>query len=353
MNQMLTPKIHPLFTCNGVSYDANSLIDFAHKSMKNSDINFQDLGQFLLNWLDSNDTVEVQTSGTTGISKLLKIKKEAMINSAIATGLFFDLMPGDSALCCLPLKYIAGKMMVVRAMVLGLHLDVVAPVSAPLHQIDKNYDFVAMVPLQVENSVMDWKKIKKLVIGGARLNKQLSAKLLAQKVTAYESYSMTETVTHIALKHIGDACFTTLPNVKISQDSRQCLVIDAPGLNPQTIITNDIVNIVNEYQFIWLGRADNLINSGGVKIFPEKVESKLEGKILQRFFIAGLPDELLGEQVVLVVEGISFELPNFVFENLDRFEKPKKIHFVPVFEETETGKIKRYAILESIKKQNI
>lgn len=345
---MIWTNIHPNFKLNGRHFSKEELIALAI-SYSNSYFEYeQECGQFLSKWLDENDSLEVQTSGTTGKPKLIKIKKSAMVNSAIATGNFLKLSTGNSALCCLPVKYIAGKMMVVRAMVLGLELDLVEPKSNPLENNFKNYDFVAMVPLQVEGSLQKINQIKKLIIGGTKVNQVLENQLKNSSCQAYESYSMTETVTHIALKRIGEKAFTVLPNVVITTDKRGCLVIDAPQLNSETIITNDSVVILSENQFIWKGRIDNVINSGGIKLFPEQIEEKLANKIISRFFVASMPDEKLGEKVVLVIEGKEFSLNEIIFEVLDKFEKPKVIYFLPKFLETETGKIKRKEIINQL-----
>jgi len=341
-------NIHPNFKLNGQSFSKEELLVLTN-SFINSDLEYeQESGQFILNWLDDHDFVQVQTSGTTGKPKLIKVAKQAMVNSAIATGDFLHLTAGDTALCCLPVKYIAGKMMLVRSMVLGLELDLVEPQSNPLKNNPKNYDFVAMVPLQVEHSINQLNQIKKLIIGGANVNKALEKQLLNIAGEIYESYSMTETVTHIALKRIGELVFTVLPNVVISVDQRNCLVIDAPELNPDKIVTNDVVSKISETAFIWKGRIDHVINSGGIKLFPEEIEKKLSEKITSRFFITGIPDEKWGEKVVLVVEGEEFLVNEIIFDVLDKYEKPKGIYFLPKFLETETGKIKRKEIRNTL-----
>ena len=152
---------------------------------------------------------------------------------------------------------------------------------------------------------------------------------------------MTETITHIAARKLGEKAFTVLPNVTISYDDRNCLVIHAPRISDEVIITNDIVELVNENQFIFLGRMDNVINSGGIKLIPEQIEEKLATKISRRFFIASKDDNELGEKVVLVIEGENEELDASIYESLDKYEKPKELIFVPKFKETTTGKILR------------
>jgi len=205
-----------------------------------------------------------------------------------------------------------------------------------------------MVPLQVEGSLQKLNQIKQLIIGGAKVNQILEKQLKETSCSVYESYSMTETVTHIALKRIGEKVFTVLPNVTITTDDRGCLVIDAPQLNSDKIITNDSVEILSENQFIWKGRIDNVINSGGIKFFPEQIEEKLVDRIPNRFFIAGIADEKLGEKLILVIEGNEFPLIATIFDTLDKYEKPKAVYFLQKFLETETGKIKRKEIINQL-----
>lgn len=348
----MTNVLHAKFKLNGSCFTDKELYDIASGFVNDKEEYLKDAGAFLHNWLDDKDYVKVQTSGTTGKAKLINVKKQAMVNSALASGVFFDLQSGNSALCCLPVKYIAGKMMLVRAMVLGLEIDLVEPKSTPLEKSDKEYDFVAMVPLQVENSLDKLNQIRQLIIGGTKVNPDLCAKIMKTKCKAYETYSMTETVTHIAAKRVGNETFTVLPNVSISIDNRGCLIIDAPELNTDKIITNDLVTIISETEFIWNGRVDNVINSGGIKLFPEAIEDKISENITKRFFVGGIPDERLGEKVVLVVEGEEYKIDEGVFDTLTKYEKPKSVFFIPEFLETETGKIKRKEILKQLAIKN-
>ena len=343
-------NIHNRFKINGVHLDKEALFQLAYSSIKEGEAYEKELGEFLLDWLDDKETIQLTTSGTTGAPKIITIKKEAMVYSAIATGNFFDLHPQDKALLCLSARYIAGKMMIVRAMMLGLELDIIAP-SSHLDDVvpNKSYDFVAIVPLQAENSLDKLNQFKKIIIGGAKVSDDLALKLNSVNAKIYETYGMTETITHIAAKRIGETYFNTLEHVTITIDDRKCLVIDAPSITNEKIVTNDIVEIHNEKQFKWLGRYDNVINSGGVKLFPEQIEMKLASKISNRFFIAGLPDAVLGTRVVLIIEGEVQEIDAVIFDSLDKFEKPKEILFLPEFVETETKKVNRIQTLKKIK----
>jgi len=181
-------KIHPRFKLNGKSYSNKALTEVANGLLKDDAPYKQAIGEFLLEWLNSSESIIVSTSGSTGNPKKIHLKKEQMLNSAIATGTFFKLKEGDTALLCLPCHFIAGKMMLVRAMVLGLELDYVASSSSPLDNNDKSYDFAAMVPLQATNSIKKLDVIDKLIIGGAPINTELENKLKALKTSIFETY---------------------------------------------------------------------------------------------------------------------------------------------------------------------
>lgn len=340
-------QVHKQFKLSGFNLNKEDLCRVAYCFIKEGEEFEKPIGSFLLDWFDNNAFIEMETSGTTGTPKTIRVAKQAMVESALATGDFFDLHSGDKALQCLPVKYVAGKMMLVRAMILGLDIEIVAPSSHPLEGNEIDYDFVAMVPLQAQNSIPELKKVKKLIVGGAAMNKALERQLLKLPTKVYETYGMTETITHIAARKIGEKSFTVLPYVTISYDDRNCLVIHAPRISDDVVVTNDLVELVSENQFVFLGRIDNVINSGGIKLFPEQIESKLAHQIPSRFYITSIPDAELGEKVVLVVEGDERTFEDSVFEVLDKYEKPKEIIFVKNFKETDTGKIKRKESMKS------
>lgn len=346
MNSPTYENVHNQFKLNGFHLNREDLCRVAYSFIKEGEDFEKPVGDFLLDWFDSKDYIEMQTSGTTGTPKLITVSKQAMVESALATGDFFDLQPGNVALHCLPVKYVAGKMMLVRAMILGLDLEFVAPSSHPLRNNEIDYDFVAMVPLQAQNSISELKKVKKMIVGGASINKTLEKQLLKLSAQVFETYGMTETITHIAARKLGEKAFTVLPGVTISYDDRNCLVIHAPRISDDVIVTNDIVELMNENQFVFLGRMDNVINSGGIKLIPEQIEEKLAHKMQQHFFIASKPDSELGEKVVLVIEGEKHDLGVDLYEELDKYEKPKEVIFIAKFKETDSGKILRKETLQ-------
>lgn len=348
MNKVTYKNVHNLFKLNGFHLDKEDLCRVSYCLIKEGDEFEKSIGDFLLDWFDEKSYIDLQTSGTTGAPKIIRTDKQTMVNSALATGDFFELSPGDKALYCLPTKYIAGKMMLVRSFILGLDIDFVAPSSHPLAKNDTKYDFVAMVPLQAQNSLAGMKNVKKLIVGGAKMSKSLEKSLLKVNTKAYETYGMTETITHIAAKKVGEKAFALLPNIQISQNDQNCLVIDAPKISVEPIVTNDLVEIINGNQFVFLGRSDNVVNSGGIKLIPEQIEEKLSNEIHSRFFVGGIADADLGEKLILVIEGEKPALNGVTFEMLDKYEKPKDVFYVSKFMETENGKIKRKEILLSI-----
>lgn len=354
-------NIHLKFRLDGDYFNREELKEVAYSFVKEGKPHEQIMGDFLIDWLNDKEYIDVFTSGSTGKPKSIRLSKQAMVHSSLATGDFFGIHPGDSALQCLPSNFIAGKMMLVRAMILGLELDLVAPTSNPLGKVEKKYDFCAMVPLQVENSLEHLHNIKTLIIGGAPASKNLIASLQGLSAKIFATYGMTETITHIAAKPLNhlpkgsNANYKTLPNISVSIDNRNCLVIDAPRITDEKIITNDVVDIISETEFNWLGRFDNVINSGGVKLHPEQIEEKLHSLIHYRFFVTAVDDEKLGKKLILLVEDAAQNLDTTQLlkiiqesKKLTKFEIPKAIYTVEKFVETDTGKIQRTKTLQAL-----
>ncbi|WP_109301091.1 AMP-binding protein [Aquimarina sp. AU474] len=355
-NAFSIPEIHEKFSINKHSSDKKILERIAYNFVKEGEVYEQEVGSFLLDWLNEKDYIVVQTSGSTGKPKKIKIYKRHMINSAKATGKFFKVGEDTTALLCLPANYIAGKMMLVRAMVLGWKIDLVPPRTNPLDTVYKQYDFCAMVPLQLDNSLNRLHLIKKLIVGGGPASENLKELIQGVGTKVYETYGMTETITHIAARRINpkkkdkkdSSYFKALPNVSLSMDNRNCLMIKAPELNDDTIVTNDVVELKTYKKFLWKGRYDNVINSGGIKLYPEEIETKLQLLIGHRFFITSLPDDALGDKVVLIIEQDYNEIAKLTIseaikslETINKYEIPKEIYFLSQFIETETGKVQR------------
>nr|WP_299055577.1 AMP-binding protein [uncultured Polaribacter sp.] len=360
---MLQNNLHKDFKLNGFSFTSVDEILSYSKDFS------EEIYQFLQDWFSKKEYVIVQTSGSTGTPKDIQLLKQKMINSALATGQFFNLKPKTTALMCLPSKYIAGKMMLVRALTLGWHIDIVSSNASPLKTISKKYDFSAMVPLQVENSLDKIHLLETLIIGGGVVSKKLQDKLQSISTNVFATYGMTETITHIAIKKLNHfkgaisnsvtiAYYKTLPNTTIYIDQRNCLVLKNNNVANEIVFTNDVVQLISDTQFEWLGRIDNVINSGGIKLYPEKIEEQLSTLIKQRFFVTGIEDELLGNKLILVVEApIDHQLyKNKLFSEiqnlrtLSKFEIPKEIYFMDQFIETGTKKIQRNKTLELLKR---
>ena len=340
-------------------------IDFNNLEINNlhSQSEFENKLIFFLNeWLSGSETVKVQTSGSTGIPKIFEIEKQKMLNSAKMTCDFLDLKKGNTALICLPIEYISGKMMVVRSLERKLKLIIKNPSTKPLDDLNEEIDFCAMTPLQVENSLDKIHFIKNLIIGGAAVSENLKSKIFTtlqncqpstinHQPNIYETYGMSETLSHIALKEIypkADDYFSILNGIEISLDERGCLKILAPNLNSEILQTNDLVEIINDNKFKFLGRIDNVINSGGAKIFPEELEASVKKHIPNEAIFLGIPDAVLGQKLVLIIEGLKDEnlksqISNLKFEK--SFHKPKEIIFLEKIPRTENGKINRRELL--------
>lgn len=343
-------------TLNWLISNLSSFEPFADGSFE------QALSDFLRLWVQGEESFLFHTSGSTGKPKPIRFSRQAMIQSAKLTGNFLGLKSGDTALLCLPMDFVAGKMMLVRTLVLNLKLVICKPSSNPLLQVQAGttLNFAAMTPMQVaaclevaETAQMQ-REIKTLIIGGAPLGNSLDEVLRTFPFPVYETYGMTETLTHIAMRKVNGKeqrdVFNALPGIHLSLDRRGCLVVDAPHLDEPKVITNDLVELAAPNSFRWLGRADHVINTGGIKVMPEQLEKKLEGFITHRFIISSRPDEKLGERIILIIEGNYTDkeavaekasLAGIFTKIMLPHEKPREIFFTPKLPETTGGKLKR------------
>lgn len=315
---------------------------------------WQRIIQFLEDWSNNSPTLSIQTSGSTGTPKKLEIEKKKFWISAQKTCDFFHLNEKSVGLLCLSTDYIAGQMMLVRAMVSGMNLVCTEPSGNPVEQLESPIDFAAMVPMQVQeclNNPDKFNLIQKLIIGGGQVTHELSELLQKQNVQAFETFGMTETLSHIALKQIApnqDTTFTSLPGIEISKNLEDCMVIDYPEMELENLQTNDRIQITNPNSFVWLGRKDFVINSGGIKISPEIIEKQIAPLISYPYCILGIPDKKLGEKVVLIIESEPFDITQLMTrlkENLPHYHYPKEARFVPNFPLSITGKIRRKELL--------
>ncbi len=317
---------------------------------------------FVKEWFSESKTVKIQSSGSTGIPKIFEVEKIKMLNSAEMTCNFLGLNEGDVALICLPIEYISGKMMAVRSILRKLKLIIAEPSANPLQNINEKIDFCAMTPLQVENSLDKLHLIKNLIIGGASVSETLKQKisqtltLSNSRTRIFETYGMSETLSHIALRQIfpnQEDWFTVFEGVEISLDERNCLIIFAPKLNSEVLHTNDLVEINDEKQFRFLGRLDNVINSGGAKIFPEELEKIVKQHIPNEVVLIGVADEKLGQKLILIIEGTESQAINQKLSAINykkSFHKPKGIIFVNKIPRTPNGKVNRLELKKLLEK---
>ena len=325
------------------------------------------LEDFFSEWNNDSDTVLVHTSGSTGKPKPMMVEKKRMLNSARITCDFLGLKPGDSALLCMSLDYIAGKMVVVRSIERHLHLISVSPSGHPLKDINEEITFAAMVPMQVYNTLQVPEErerlshIRHLIIGGGAIDASLEKELrsLPGNIAIWSTYGMTETLSHIALRRINGAeaseWYQPFDSVKISQTDEGCLVIDAPLVCAETLVTNDIVEIesyiynkVEKLRFRIKGRKDNVICSGGIKIQIEEVEALLKPHLEKPFMIAKKKDEKFGEIAVLLSENKEIKTVEATVRRLlsdYKYWIPREFLHVDHLPLTETGKPKRSILL--------
>lgn len=313
----------------------------------------KELGSFLQEWFNDDLFITVFTSGSTGKSKKIQLSKKSMVSSAKNTLQYFQLKKGDTIGLALSCNYIAGKMMVVRSIVGHLNLQLLPVNTKPLKHASQNFNFIALVSNQVESFLKYDKKYQpcsKVLVGGGTVSNYLVSQMVGASSRFYQSYAMTETASHVAIRPISDKnkedVYTAVPGITFAVNDKNCLVINSNYLDQPVYETNDVVKLLSPTQFLFIGRLDNIINSGGVKMNPETIERKLEGHIPSRFYIGRKPDSVLGEKVVLIVEQSITEIDTEkikknISEVLEKYEIPKEIIILDKFEETPTGKILR------------
>ena len=307
------------------------------------------LEEFLEEWNNDSPYVEVKTSGSTGEPKRMLVEKQRMRASARITCDFLGLKAGDTALLCMPLNYIAGKMMVVRAIERDLKLVAVEPSGHPLVKQGDGFTFAAMVPMQVYNSLQvpeereRLKQIKHLIIGGGAIDEAMAEELKTFPNHVWSTYGMTETLSHIALRRLSgpeaSEWYTPFPSVSVSLNEEGCLVIDAPEVCRERLVTNDIAELSTDNQsFRILGRKDNVICSGGIKIQAEEVERMLKAHLRVPYLISKRPDKKFGEVVVMLTEGDVEEAKTVCEAVLPKYQRPKVYIHVSEIPLTETKK---------------
>lgn len=348
-------------TFKNLKIRSNELLEFDFNGLSDYEKKVLSLAR---DWVSQKEHFEFQTSGSTGAPRKVVFHRSQIKESARLTKDTFRLVEGYEGLLCLDPDFVAGKMMIIRALEIGMNLHCIPPIANPVETLDAAIDFAALVPFQLEsilNSTSSDKinQIKTAILGGSPVSENLTRRIQSTTTRFYETYGMTETLTHVAVRKLNPPQneFHVLPGIRINTDENQCLSITAAHLSTEVIQTNDLVEITSESTFRITGRLDNIINTGGVKISPESLEIRI-APILENalpghhYFVAGLTDQSFGERVVLYVE--SKDLPPDVKNQilgeckskLLKWEVPKEIIAVPEFSRTNSGKINRQATLQ-------
>lgn len=309
-----------------------------------------DLFDFLKFWNSSNTEIEVKTSGSTGSPKKIRINRGAMLSSAIATIEYFKIKEMSTFHCCLPIKYIGGKMMLVRAIVNKADIILCKPTSNPLTYLNKEVDFSAMTPWQVSHAINEdnFEKIKKLIIGGGIISSSLIKELKDKKTESFQTYGMTETISHIAVRNLKNIDenpnYKCLNHVSISTNKEGELIVKSPKLYIKSLTTSDIVEITGNEEFKYIGRRDNMINTGGIKVLPEAIEKQLnkhlQGVVL---FVDKIPDNRSGEKIIIITnkKGNTATIKQACKRITPKHIRPQLIFFIEEFLFTENNKLNR------------
>lgn len=347
-----------------------SAFDLIQGNLKDLTTAQQNIVIFCRNWLNNTSGFEVKTSGSTGLPKTIFISRQQALSSVALTKSALRLQTGWHSLVCLNTDTIAGKMMLIRSLEIGMNIHVVKPSNNPFKEIKIGtiIDFVSLVPLQLSQILQDGylnelNQTKAILVGGASIGASLENKIQSITTSVYSSYGMTETVSHIALRLINtvnkQTNYRKLPSIEIEKDDRDCLCIKGTVTNNQWIKTNDVVELLPNGYFKILGRIDNVVNSGGVKIQLEAIEQIIadyftEQEITNNFFLTSIPHTTLGSQLVIVMEGEEYnkenkeELLKLLQEQCPKYKAPKLLFFVKHFLLTKSQKVDRIATRELI-----
>jgi o-succinylbenzoate---CoA ligase len=319
-------------------------------------------------WESAEPSLQIKTSGSTGDPKWITIEKKEILASVKMTQAAFHLNDNDLFFCCLNVSHIAGMMMIFRALALHAELVVIPPKAQPFDEPERlemflskyrGRVFFAFVPLQLEQ-ILAKKKTSDLLrlgkatlVGGAALSPEIETQCRLLNLPIFATYGMTETLSHIALKdlRIENGLFEVLKEVNIKQEANGCLTVQSPSTNFKWLATNDLVKMDGKTRFSWMGRLDNVINSGGVKIQLEEIERKIQAHFNwpHRFFCFGLPDKKLGQKLIVVVENTQIDYKTEAFSGfLSKFEVPKEIKTIAKFIETPSGKIDKIKTIHEI-----
>lgn len=354
-----------VLTINNQSYTREKLLEIGREMLyadQTPDWE-KDIYRFILEWLEPKDHIIVKTSGSTGVPKEIRLQKKHMEHSAIQTCGFFNLNEGHDLLLCLPAVYIGGKMMIVRAVVLGCNLFITKPTADPFNRLNNPVDFAAVTPYQLAQSLKTLKKkplVNTLIVGGGGLHPELEKATQDLPVDIFSTYGMTETSSHIALRRVNgkekEQYFTVIGNTHIEIDHRGCLVLEDRELFEGKLITNDLVAIRGEKSFEWKGRFDNIINTGSIKVIPEEIEQKIREFVEGDFVITSVDNQQLGQEIVLLCEAGQQDLRELeafrasLASSLPAYQNPRRVFEVSEIPLTTNGKIDRKAARELAEK---
>ncbi|MCM1520994.1 MAG: AMP-binding protein [Lachnoclostridium sp.] len=299
-------------------------------------------------WFDADDCVMAHTSGSTGVPKPVRLKKSDMTTSALATCRRFNIRSGSVLAIPLSADYIAGKMMAVRSFVSGAQLVELHPSRRPLDgYTGRDIDLLAIVPSQIEGvlNASTTAAIHNIIIGGAPISADQERALIEAKVNAFATYGMTETCSHVALRRVGDPFYEAMPGITFDTAPDGCLIVNVPEMTIGQVVTRDVVELISPVKFRWLGRADNAINSGGVKLHPELIEKVLTPIMADRqFYITSRRSNTWGEEVVMILlddHPVSPELRQRIAVALPKYSQPKDYINDPHPQYTSSGKLRR------------
>ncbi len=341
---------------NYLNTDHHELFNLSKTELDKYD---KDLFDFLNDWKSNRSHIKSLTSGSTGKPKVIELFKNAMLQSALATNSYFKLDNRSAFLICLPIKHIAGKMMILRAINAKAKIILTEPNSNPVKELSQPIDFCAMTPHQVMNCFKRNKEqlnlINNLIIGGSPVSNTLSEKLSKLKTNCFVTFGMTETISHIAIKEINalnNNIYECLPHVNITSNDNNQLIINAPIIGVNQLVTNDVISYIDKNHFTWIGRLDNIINSGGIKIHPELIEKKLELALSNAvFFIDQVPHKELGSQLIIIIDhSLTDSVIKSAFKILNKYEIPKIIYRTNEFFYSGNNKVNRLKTKNTILK---
>lgn len=325
---------------NGKDYSSQDVLEWSQE--ETADDYLIKVKKVYEKWFNESDSFEITTSGSTGEPKLIKLSKEKMYNSAKSSLAYFKLTRGDKVLLVLPADKVGGTMLIIRSIIGNLNLFHRKPSLTPfINYWEENYQFCSLTPAQMNASIargMDKElvNIEKILLGGSALDQELQSYIDRQKNLYFSSYGMTETISHVAIQHLNGVhrsdYYNAIGNVTFRQNNDKCLIISAPSIVDQELLTNDIVELLSATKMRWLGRFDNIVNSGGIKLIPEKIEQKIANAIPYEFYLTSEQDHVLGEQLVMVIKAENItkvevnKLVDEVSQLLEKLERPKIVY---------------------------